>query len=120
MNTGTLRAVLLTDASADESTSQPINVANFTNLTFYVTGSDDAISAGVVTFEEADYNPDVTGPYSGTWSSLGTVNATTVANAAQVGVHIGGPGGSFAYGFVRARISTAVAGGTVSVVLRAV
>lgn len=118
-NYGPTRVPLLTDASA-EGTEAIFDASGYTALTFYVKGSDDSLSAGVVTIEEADYNPQAEGPYAGTWSSIGTVNATAVANLAQQAYHVGGPGGQYAFGLVRARISTAVTGGTVSVVLRAV
>jgi len=63
--------------------------------------------AGVITLEEAGGNAGAA--YAGTWSSITTV--TWAAASSQECVHLG----SGAYGAIRARISTTVTGGTVTV-----
>ena len=70
------------------------------NLVAMVTGAS-TISSGVVTIEEASA-PD----YAGTWAVSTTVSATNVSGGAQVTVHLAGT-----YRAVRARVSTAIAGG---------
>jgi hypothetical protein len=110
---------LLLNVSADETLSQWVDVRGRTALTFYLT-SVGTTSGGVVSLEEqmpvgTDTVPGQ--PYSGTNISITTVNASTFTGGAQVvsRATIG------AYGFVRARISTAISGGgTVSVSLLAV
>ena len=99
--------------------SAPVDMQGFQNLTFYVTG-EGTIDGGVITFSEAYFNPQAESNYSGTWSSIGTVNAADVTGGAQLAYHAGGAGGSFAYAQVKAEITSAVTGGgSVSVVLRA-
>lgn len=74
------------------------------NLTLYVDGSA-GISAGAVQLETAS-DP----AYAGTWAAIGspvTVTASTSKIVQQAGV----------FGAVRARISTNVTGGTVTVTL---
>lgn len=114
---GPLRAPMITDQSADETTSQPVKVLGFTALTIYITGTGTT-SSGVITIEEADYDPNTEGIYSGTWSLIATVNASDVSGGKQLAYHIGGPGGLFSYSYIRTRISTAIGGGgTISTVL---
>ena len=105
---------LITAASADETLSQWIDVRGRTHLVFYVIGNGTT-SSGVVTLDESVYVGDQ--PYGGTPSAITTVNASTVTGDNQAAIHpaVG------TYGWVRARISTAIGGGgTVSVVLVAV
>ena len=79
-----------------------------TNLTFVFQGTG-AITAGAVTLEEAYY--DLSGPvYSGTWSTLTVVPYTSFNAVDQVIYHF--PGSFWA---VRARISTPIVGGSVTV-----
>ena len=116
------RVPCLTAQTVDETTGPSINVLGYTALTFYVIGTG-TIASGVITFEEADINPSklAAEDYAGMWSEIGTVNAADVTGGAQLAYHVGGPGGLFAYSFVRARISTAIGGGgDISVVLVAV
>lgn len=106
--------VLLDRVSADESLSQWIDVRGRTHLVFYVIGNGTT-SSGVITLDESVYVGDQ--PYGGTPSAITTVNASTVSGDNQSAIHatVG------AYGWVRARVSTAIGGGgTVSVVLVAV
>jgi hypothetical protein len=77
-------------------------------FTFFVEWSAGT-SAGVITIEEA---ADAT--YTGTWSSLATVT-WAVADSTEA-VHLG----PAPYGAIRARISTTVTGGTVTVRVRGI
>lgn len=107
----------LTDATADETLGHVLDARNLINITAYVVGTG-TINAGVITIEEADYDPDVTpGGYTGTWSAVTTVNAADVTGGAQKAVHLT----SGSYGFLRPRVSTAIGGGgSVSVFLQGV
>jgi len=71
-------------------------------ITAYVTGNG-AVSAGAVQLETA---PNAT--FTGTWAALGTA-VTVVANATVVATTIG------SFKAIRARISTPITGGTVTV-----
>lgn len=113
---------LLKNQSADESLSQWIDVRGRTHLVFYITGTGTT-SSGVITLDEMLplYDPLNNNreeqPYGGTPSAITTVNASTVSGDNQSAIHVA----VGAYGFVRARISTAVGGGgSISVGLVAV
>lgn len=111
---GPTRIPLLTAVTADETLSRAVDCAGLTHLVIYVKGTGTT-SSGVVTIEEADWS-DLEQDYTGTWSSITTVNASDVTGGAQKAIHLD-PG---AYGFVRTRISTAIGGGgSISTVLRA-
>jgi hypothetical protein len=113
-----LRVPLLNAQTAITTTSAAINVLGYTALTVYVIGAG-TISAGVLTIEEADINPNFEAAgYTGTWSAVTTYTLTGVSGGAQAAVHLT----VSAYGYVRVRISTGVtgAGGSVSCVLVAV
>ena len=72
------------------------------------------LSTGVVTIEEAYYTgDDPASAYTGTWSPITTVTASTLTGGAQTIVHITG-----SVWALRARISTTVtgSGGSVSCV----
>jgi len=105
------------DVSDDAVRGQWIDATLLPYLAAYCTGSDDTLSAGLISFEEADFNPDETpGGFGGTWSDMGSTYDVTAANLsdlAQVAVHF--PVGK--YRFIRPFIETAVSGGTVTVVL---
>lgn len=93
-------------------TSQAINRLGAEEISLYVRGSG-TISGGTLLIEEADYGDDEP-PYSGTWSQLVSVACSDVTGGAQKGVHLS----LGAYGYLRARISSAVTGGgTIAVVL---
>lgn len=104
---------LLTDAITDETLSQWIDVRGYPYIVFYITGSSDTISSGVITFEEAapkyfnSDNPPVFGAGTGGYASITTRNAADVTAGLQTAAHIT----QAAYCFVRARISTAIGGG---------
>lgn len=91
-------------------TTRAIDATGMTSLAFYVIGNGTC-STGVVTFEEAFYDPTKDSPYTGTWSSITTSNASSVTGGAQQAVHLGGSGGVYNYRIIRARISTTVTGG---------
>lgn len=111
---GFLFSKLITAQSADETLSQWIDVRGRTALTFYIIGNGTT-SSGVITLDESVFVDDQ--PYGGTPSAITTVNASTVSGNNQSAIHVA----VGAYGWVRARISTAIGGGgTVSVVLVAV
>lgn len=109
-----LRAVLLDAVSVDESTSQAIDCSLYPYLVLYLKGTGTT-STGVVTIEECDQTrKDLTGE---TWSSITTLNASDVTGGVQKAYHFP----VAAYGFVRARVSTAIGGGgTVTAVLRGI
>jgi hypothetical protein len=110
---GPFRSVLLDTVTA--GTGQ-VDASPFSELTFYLT-SVGTTSGGTVSLEEADWNPSGGTPYTGTWSVITTVNASTFTGGTQIAYHVAAPG---AFGFIRARISSAITGGgTVSVTLRA-
>lgn len=111
---GYAHAVLLDSVSADETCSQWIDVRGRTHLTFYIIGNGTT-SSGVVTLDESVFVNQQ--PYGGTPSAITTVNASTVSGDNQSAIHVA----VGAYGWVRARVSTAIGGGgTVSVQLVAV
>lgn len=117
LNVAPLRQVLLSGVTT--GTSADVDCSMFRYIAVFVGGSGTT-SSGVVTIEEADYNPPLpqgTGTdtgYSGTWSSMATVNASSVSGGAVSATHFG-PG---AYRFIRARVSTTIGGGgSISVVL---
>ncbi len=73
-------------------------------LTVVVQGTGTT-SSGVVTIEEAYYDPQ--GPvYSGTWGPIATVNASDVSGGKQLVTHAAG-----SFWAVRFRISTTIGGG---------
>lgn len=63
-------------------------------------------SGGNVLIEEADWGPLET-VYSGTWSQISSIAASSFTGGAQVATHIT----NCAYGYVRVRINSAITGG---------
>lgn len=117
---GPLRALLVGTNTAgvfsgvaSGSSHGPIEIGSYQNLTLYVVASA-ALSAGTVIIEERDQPQDAP-------SVIDTITLATpfVSAGGTYAYHVGGPGGSFAYGQISARIGTSVVGGTVYVVLRA-
>jgi hypothetical protein len=98
-------------------TSQPIDRASYPYSTLFFR-SIGTTSGGVLLIEEADYDADGGEQvYSGTWSTVQTINASSFTGTAQLAVHIS----PVSYGFFRVRISSAITGGgTVVVTLRSV
>lgn len=110
---GTLTAGVL--AGVTTGASQPVNASQQNQLSVYFIGIGTT-SGGTILFEEADWNPDLELPYTGTWSLVTTVNATSITAGAQLAYHTTAPA---AFGFVRVRISaTITGGGSVAAVLR--
>lgn len=95
---------LLDAKSALGETSAAVDVAGCAALAFYVIGNG-AVSGGVVTIEEAhDVN------YTGTWALLAAGGAVTVVGNGIATVKVFSTAKA-----VRARITTAISGGTASV-----
>ena len=93
----------LTAASTDETLGTALGVARCRELAAYVDWNT-GVTAGVVEIETADVQA-----YAGTWANLGTVTFSgTAPNQAIVQV-------TGIQQWVRARVSTAVANGTVDV-----
>lgn len=103
-----------TGVSADETTSMAIPPGQHMASAIVVIGNGTT-SSGVLTYEEAYWNPQTQMPYSGTWSAITTVNASDVTGGAQKVIHVA-PNALFAQ---RVRITTAIGGGGgISVALR--
>ncbi len=94
-------------------TSRPVQVQNQGIGTFYVRGIGTT-SGGTILIEEADWGPQEP-PYTGTWSQIASIAASSVTGNQQLATH---PENSV-YGWVRARISSPITGGgTVYVTLQ--
>lgn len=63
-------------------------------------------SGGIIIIEEADWGPQES-VYSGTWSQIASVAASSFTGGAQLAVHVM----DSSYGWVRVRISSAITGG---------
>lgn len=112
MTEGPFRAVLLNAVTS--GTSQPIHVANYSNLTIYLKGAG-TISTGTLIVEESDF---ASIPNGDTWSSVTgslPILCTDVTGGAQKAYQL--PIG--AYSAIRVRVGTAVtgSGGSISVVI---
>lgn len=105
-----IRQDLLTAQSVDETTGQPVQVLGYKFITIYFKRS--AAITGVVTIEEADWNPSTESNYSGTWSQIAAFDVSTMTTD-TLAYHL--PEES--YSQIRARISTVIAGGTVTCTL---
>ncbi len=100
--------VLMSGAAADETVSTalgPAKLDKLKNHTFYA-AFGAGVTAGVITIETAPY-----ADYAGTWSPIPSGTITFAGTAPNAG-HLSIVG---AYLALRARISTAVADGTVTV-----
>lgn len=110
------RDVLLKNQTADETTSQGIDVRGMPNIVLYLIGTG-TLDSGSVTYEESTDDPSSSDfVYGGTWSAIGSaVNANDVSAGKQKATHLT----VGAYHRIRARIDTVIAGagGSVSVVL---
>lgn len=104
MTQGYLEANLLTAAIDDETTSPWVDVRGRTHLVFYLSGLGTT-SSGVITLEEGF--PTMENVWPATPVSITTVNASGVSGGVQLATHAT----VAAYGFVRARVSTAIGGG---------
>ncbi len=111
---GPVRSVLLDTVTTGAG---QFDASPYTYLTFYLT-SVGTTSGGTVSLEEADWDTHGgTGtPYTGTWSVIATVAASTFTGGTQIAYHAS----PSTFAFIRARISSTITGGgTVSVTLRA-
>lgn len=95
-----------TGVTTDETTCQPI-FPNQHQTVAIVLISNGTTSGGNITIEEAFWTSKQM-PYSGTWSSIQVVAASSLTGGAQRIVHIVGPNALFP---VRVRISDAITGG---------
>jgi len=119
---GYVGADLLQTVSDDETTSQAVDCRGRTQIVVYLSSSGTT-SSGVITIEESmpvgqpgGFVPGLA-PYSGTWSTITTVNASSFTGGVMTAVHLS----QAAYAFVRVRVSTAIGGGgTISAGLVAV
>ena len=95
------------DTTIDETkSSPPVNVSNCEAVSLIVETSS-GVSGGVVKLEGA-----MSSDYAGTWLELGSI--TTAAASKVYGASVGlGATTGFPIKFVRARIETAISGGTV-------
>lgn len=99
--------------AANPSTSQPIDYKSHGVVTFYLR-SIGATTGGTILIEEADWGPNEQ-PYSGTWSQVASIAASSFTGGAELAYHIT----DSAYGWLRARISSPITGGgTVLISLR--
>ena len=109
--------ICFTNQSADETLGPWIPVRGANNVSFYMSGVGTT-SSGVVSIEtttqvSSDPNAPVFGVTTGGYPTIATMNASAVTGGLQTFVALPP---NVAYGFVRARISTAIGGGgTVSV-----
>lgn len=101
-------------ALSTAGTSQPYDRTQFSLLSFFFE-SAGTTSGGTLLIEEADWDPLTEPDYTGTWSLIATVLASSFTGGAQIAYHLS-PNN---YGFTRVRISSAITGGgTVEVVAR--
>lgn len=105
---GPVRQIALpAGTSADEAQGPPLDLRGYRGGLVTITGTGTT-SSGVVTLEEASYNPWKEPIYGGTWSAITTVNATDVTGGAQKVVHLTA---NQLPEFLRVRVSTAIGGG---------
>ena len=111
---GPTRIYSLTEATADETLGHWLDCTQLPYVAAYVIGIG-TLDSGVITLEEADWDPKNGPVYDGVWSAITTVNANDVTGGAQKAIHFA----VAKYRFVRARVSTVIAGsgGSVTVVL---
>ena len=103
MQPNPFRQDLFTGQTAS-GTAAVIDCRSFNCLTVWIIGTG-TLDSGVITIEEA-LDPG----YTGTWSSIATVNATDVTGGKALAYHVAGSGGIFHFDYVRVRISTVIAG----------
>lgn len=95
-----------TGVTADETTSQAIFPYQHQTVAIVLI-SNGTTSGGNISIEEAFWT-DKQMPYSGTWSVIRSVAASTLTGGAQLIVHVVGPNSLFP---IRVRISDAITGG---------
>lgn len=116
-----LRVLLLGTDNSDGTTtgvtagtSQPVNAINYPNITIYVTASA-LLSAGTLIVEESDMT-SYSAAVGAVWSQVTSVTLSSTFSGAggATAIHLGGPGGQYAYDHLRVRIGTGVSGGNVT------
>ena len=98
---GTVSATDGTYTGVTTGASQPQQTAGFDELVFTFE-SVNTTSGGTILIEEAS-RPN----YSGTWSQIASISASTFTGGAQLAYHIS----PNAFAFVRVRISSDITGG---------
>lgn len=110
---GTLDAAGVLAGVTAAGSSIPIDRSNYLYNTVTLRGVG-TIGGGTVLIEEADWMPTEV-PYTGTWSVLSTVAATTLTGGAELLTHLA----ASAYGFIRVRVSAPITGGgSVAAIMR--
>ena len=111
-NVGISRVLLLGTDNSDGSvtgvttgTTAPILAAGASLITIFLR-SLGSTSGGTILIEEADWGPQEA-PYSGTWSQLNSIAASTFTGGTQLAVHVT----SAALRYFRVRISSPITGG---------
>jgi len=108
VNTSTFHAVTI-PAGSTTGGSVPVDCSHALNWVVYYT-SAGTTSGGTIILEEAD-----SADYPGTWSQIESRAASSFTGGVTLAVHLQ----QAAYGFIRARISSAITGGgSISVALR--
>ena len=102
---GTVDSGVYTYVTTGTSIPQPC--MNYSKWAVFVQSSGGTVSTGVLTIEEADYDPNLGPAYGGSWSQITTIDLTTLSAAIGQAVY---HAPTAAYGWVRARISTSVTG----------
>jgi hypothetical protein len=113
-NTAATIVLLLGTQNADGTitgvttgTSQPIDVRGYP-LVSVVLESVGTTSGGTVSIEQALWDPSKGNqPYTGTWSVIQSVAASTFTGTAQLFVNVS----AIANGWIRIRISSTITGG---------
>ncbi len=104
-NADTVAAGVLTVAGVTTGTSQPIFYPAQGIVTFYLR-SIGTTSGGTILIEEADWGPNEQ-PYSGTWSQVASIAASSFTGGAQIAYHVT----DSSYRYLRVRISSTITGG---------
>lgn len=104
-NADTVTAGVLTVTGVTTGTSQPIFDQAQGIVTFWFR-SIGVTSGGTILIEEADWGPNEH-PYSGTWSQVQSIAASSFSGGAQLAVHIS----VCSYRYLRVRISSPITGG---------
>lgn len=108
INTSTYHAITI-PAGSTAGGGVPVDCSHALNWVIYYT-SAGTTSGGTIIIEEADSEA-----YGGTWSQIESRAASSFTGGVTLAVHLP----QAAYGFIRARISSAVTGGgTITVALR--
>ena len=113
---GPFRATLIAAGTTGTTTSQPVDCSGTPYVVVYYT-SAGTTSGGTIILEEADFSgePNDPQPYPGTWSQIESRAASSFTGGVTIAVHLT----VGAYGFIRARISSAITGGgSITVVAR--